>query len=218
MLKTLRPKILVLGDIEVVERYSTTRSGNTATFCEVDLAVETEKSLGLAGEVAASLVKMGAHVALSSVVGEDQARLDAEELLNVAGVDQHLYSYYDYPTIKRNVYNGVPVVQVVTAAHIEDAKLRDDLSFFNWPMDAVITVNAGYGVICPRLLRRVDQYLSEHPRAKRYSLSSRYEIMISTPFLEKVMNELRDVSRDGEESTKSGKLTGGDGSASLPVV
>lgn len=203
-----QPKILILGDIALVEEFPTQV---VLGAHRVDVQQERVQRLGFAGHVAHLFKSLGCHVALASVVGEDQSRLTVEEILSANNIEQLLSSYYDYATIRVEIYGEVKIIK---GAPVQDAGLNN-VVYFDWPFDAVILVDCGYGVICQRVKERVSQYVRE-TGAKAYSMA---EADITSRNLESIFNDILRIQRasrkDGAGISRS---AGHDGPASLSTI
>jgi hypothetical protein len=183
MSKPGQPKILVLGDISLLEHFPVQSKGDG--YC-VDVRQETQKGVGFAGFVARYFRHEGALVAISSVVGEDSARMDVEEILSSEDIEHQLFSYYDFATTRVEYYDHV---RIERSSPVEDAKV-DGTMYFDWPFDAVVLVNCGLGVVCDRLRERVSRYCREHSKVKRYDLNESDQLAWN---LERVLNDIRGI-------------------------
>ncbi|MCD6174067.1 MAG: D-glycero-beta-D-manno-heptose-7-phosphate kinase [Sulfurimonas sp.] len=171
ILKNLKPKILVVGDL-MIDHYlwgSCERISPEAPVAVVDIAKETTV-LGGAGNVINNLVALGAEVSVSSVIGDDENGIELKSMLNTIGVDsQNIIIQNERKTSKKSrvIASSQQVIRYdkETKENISDesvGNILDSLIGTISKYDAIILSDYGKGILREKLCQGVISLAKNH--------------------------------------------------------
>jgi len=158
------PRILIIGDL-ILDRYITGEVSRISPEAPIPVlaARHDEMRLGGAGNVAANLCSMEAHVEIMGVVGDDVLGAKLVELLESLGVEARgVVRIEDRPTTEktRMLGGGQQILRVdwEDSQQLTDSAaraLREDLDGRIAAADAVILSDYGKGVLSQALIAEV---------------------------------------------------------------
>jgi D-beta-D-heptose 7-phosphate kinase/D-beta-D-heptose 1-phosphate adenosyltransferase len=166
-------RVLVIGDA-MQDAYLHGASSRLCREAPVPIvAVDARHEVpGGAANVAVNVRALGAHVAMLSVVGDDEAGAALRASLAVRGIDvaSVLVDPRRATLAKHRVFAGTQMVvrfDVGTTERVDrarEAELVERLGALCGAHDAVIVSDYGYGVLTPRLVAALAEWQARAPR------------------------------------------------------